>query len=646
MKNIISQKIILGVVAAIFVFSTGIFITPQKAKAQWVVTDIGNTIQDTLSALENAVTAGATLGTNIQTTVLNKIATAIAKQLLMQITNSVISWINSGFNGNPSFIQNPTAFFENIGDQATGAFISQNGALSSLCSPFSLQIRLAIAQQQQQNDGYGNQNQYACTLSTIIQNTTNAVNGGVGVSVQGFVGGDFSQGGWPAFEALVTQPQNTPNGAYLTAEDQLQQQIAAQTTQKQNELNQGSGFLSWESCTPNSGNGTTNNSANTGTNNSQTTNTSQDSALQQQITQLQTQITTINQQIAADQQQIPQSNSALSANCTAYDGSFLSSDPICVSLQTKVQNLESEVTNLNSQIPTLQNQITTLESQQQATVNSNLNNSYNTSAENDPNQTCSMQTPGSVISATLNKHLAVPTENLELANSIDDIINAAFSELVVVALQKGLTSVTSTSNGGSSYLQSAITSANSQSFSSTRNTLLNTVTPYLDNAKTVDANYGTALNLILTASSTIGNALSCYQNIGQGTTTSSFWGNGPTTLQNTLTTTVIPLAELTMSEGGTASTTDGQYQQMYQQILNATTLSDLNNPEQTLTSISTSGGFPTTATVKASANDLSSVESTINPIQQQAQSSLQQCRSLTGSTNGTTGTTSTTTYGG
>ena len=534
MKNNIAQKIILGAVAIIFVFSTGFFIAPKKASAQLAVTDIGDTIQNTLSELENSVTAEATLGENIQDTVLNKIATAIAKQLLMEVTAQVVTWINSGFDSDhdPAFIQNPTTFFENIGDQATGAFISQTGVLSSLCSPFSLQVRLAIAQQQRQNDDYG-QNQYSCTLSTIIQNGENAASG---ASINGFTAGDFSQGGWPAFEALVTQPQNTPNGAYLTAEDQLQQQIAAQTTQKQNELNQGSGFLSWESCKPTN-----------------------------------------------------------AANVTDED-SEAPPDP------------------------------------------------YNIAAENDPNQTCTIETPGSVISATLNKHLAVPTENLELANSINDIINAAFSELVVVALQKGLTSVTSSSNGGSSYLQSSLYNAGSQSFTSTRNSLLNTVTPYLDNAKTVDANYSTALNLVLTASSTIGNALSCYQNLGEGTTTSFFWNNGPTTLQNTLSTTVIPLAGLMISKGGTASTTDGQYQQMYEEILNATTLEDLSAPEQTLTSISTSGGFPTTASVKASANDLKDAKSTIDPIQQQAEASLQECQSLTAPTTTTTATTSTSTF--
>jgi hypothetical protein len=597
MKKYMTQKMILGLAAFAFIFSAVIFSGVEKAHAQEVVFDPVNLIENVIDYIENAVTAEATLGQDVEDTILDKVATAIAKQLLMQITESVVNWINSGFNGNPAFIQNPAAFFQNIGDQATGAFISQNGALSSLCSPFSLQIRLAVAAQQEQNDGYGGTgnggtsgggNQYSCTLSTIIQNTTNAANG---ASVQGFVGGDFSQGGFPAFAALVTEPQNNPNGAYLDAEDQLEQTIAAQTAQKQNQLTQGSGFMSWETCTSNSDDSSD----------------------------------------IDDDSDDDGDDSAITAGDTDDDGG------------TSVNNNDSdESEGDNGAVSAADN------GDDENTTNvaaGDADDPYGVGEEDDSNEDCEIQTPGSVISAALNKHLAVPTENLELADSINDIINAAFSQLVVVALQQGLTSVSkpSSASGGASYLQSAITSANAQSFTSTQQQMLTTITPYLTNAQEINQNYGTAFGLIQSASSTYEQASLCYQNILNATTTNLYPAAVPylegqiSTIQTEIASSVAPIASTILAKDSSASSTDSEYQTMYNQTESATTLADLSAPNQTLSDISETGGFPTTGDVQASENDLTTYETDIQPVQQQANTALNECQAFNYSAYASTG---------
>jgi hypothetical protein len=531
MKKNKLQKIIAGVAVFIVVFATSEFMTPVKAHAQWSVLDIPGDISEVLTDLSGAITSTATLGEEIQDSTLNTIATAIAKQLLIQITSSVVTWVNSGFNGNPAFVQNPQAFFQNVGDQATGAFISSNSALSSLCSPFSLQIRLALAQQQQKNDGVSTgqgTNQYSCTLSTVIQNGENAAKNS---SINGFTGGDFSQGGWAAFAALTTQPQNNPNGAYLMAEDDLQQKISAQQTEKQNQLNQGNGFLSWESCTKVSQEG--------------------DSG-----------------------PEYGDGSSDDNGDVSAGDAT----DP------------------------------------------------YGAAAENDPNQNCQIQTPGSVISAALNYHLAAPTDVLELADSINDIINAAFSQLIVQSLQKGLASVSkpSSSSGGNSYLQTVVASSNSQSFSTTQKSLLKTITPYLATASAIDQNYSAALGLISTASSTIVNAELCYQSLPN----SGSFVQQISNLQTLNMTVVAPLFETILPSAENASSTDAQYQTMDSQITSAQTLSDLTVPDQTLTDLSESGNLPTKADIQTSQNDLSTTTIAIKPAQTQATNALQQCQSM------------------
>jgi len=179
--------------------------------------------------------------------VLDHLATLIAKQILHQMTISVVNWINSGFKGSPAFLTNPEAFFLDAADQVTGAFLATDGPLSSLCSPFNIDIRLSLALSQ---TALSDQ-RYTCTVGQIIAAQSNGpnitVNGQVvhsaqTASVNGFLNGDFNQGGWPAFLAVTTEPQNNPYGADLDA------RISARQNTIHADLQLGNGFMSWQSC--------------------------------------------------------------------------------------------------------------------------------------------------------------------------------------------------------------------------------------------------------------------------------------------------------------------------------------------------------------------------------------------------------------
>lgn len=244
----IKSKIIALLLAVIV--ASGVYFLAKPAHAQVATIDATNIVQttksaisnettaakSTLSAAYNSITSKATNGMWIKEYILDPLAWAVAKSLVQQIVNSTVNWINSGFSGSPSFVTNPTQFFENVGDQATGAFLAQNGPLSSLCSPISLNVRLAIALDRA---GVG-QSPYTCTLSKIINNVQ-------GATINGFTAGDFSQGGWPAF-ATLAEPQNSFYGAYIEAESNLSANIAKQAQQINNELQQGQGFLTFKEC--------------------------------------------------------------------------------------------------------------------------------------------------------------------------------------------------------------------------------------------------------------------------------------------------------------------------------------------------------------------------------------------------------------
>lgn len=184
--------------------------------------------------------------------VLDKLATLVAKQILHQMTMSVVNWINSGFKGSPAFLTNPEGFFLDVADQVTGAFLATNGPLSALCSPFNIDIRLSLALGQSQLTDQ----RYECTLGKIIQAQKNGpsitVNGQTVRSsngtMSGFLAGDFNQGGWPAFIALTTVPQNNPYGAMIQAQSDLYAKIGQKQNTIHADLQMGSGFMSWQSC--------------------------------------------------------------------------------------------------------------------------------------------------------------------------------------------------------------------------------------------------------------------------------------------------------------------------------------------------------------------------------------------------------------
>ena len=155
------------------------------------------------------------------------IARTLAKVALQQITSSVVNWINSGFNGSPAFVQDPTSFFQNVADNAAGQYI-KGSALSFLCSPFQLQIKIAIAK------SYANRGAQSCTLTQITNN------------INGFMNGNFSAGGWGSLLQFTAVPTNNPYGAFAYASVGLSGSIAQAVGAKQNDLTLGGGFLSFQ----------------------------------------------------------------------------------------------------------------------------------------------------------------------------------------------------------------------------------------------------------------------------------------------------------------------------------------------------------------------------------------------------------------
>ncbi len=271
------------------------------------------------------VIAASTRTSAIVESCLNGIAWSVAKMVLNGLTRSIVSWINSGFRGGPTFVTNPEAFFADVADQAFGEVLQGSG-LGFLCSPYQLQIKQALALSR----GLSRRSQ--CTLSQVIKNFDNFV---YGFNPYG------SYGGWTQWFSL-TQSNNNIYGSYLNAQAQLDISISTAVGGQRYRLDWGRGFFS-----------------------------SQDQACVQRVQQQ-------NQQLLTGNQFGP---------------------------------------------------------------------------PQDPNTACPITTPGSIGENALGITLTSPLRQLELADSINEIVGALISQLTSQALQSlsGLSSPKK-AYGGSSYL--------------------------------------------------------------------------------------------------------------------------------------------------------------------------------------------------
>lgn len=117
LKRFLSPFIVLSFILPQLVFATGI---------DGEMHDIGHT------AITGVNTAQQSMGTatgvkEYVIEILEQVGATIAGQLLNKLTESTVNWINSGFEENPQFVENPTSFFKNIADVEVKAVVDQIG---------------------------------------------------------------------------------------------------------------------------------------------------------------------------------------------------------------------------------------------------------------------------------------------------------------------------------------------------------------------------------------------------------------------------------------------------------------------------------------------------------------------------------------
>lgn len=156
---------------------------------------------------------------------LDGISYALAKNILQQVSTKTLSWVNTGFDGNPLYVRDIDSYLKSIKDQKLESFLKQVPASNPI---FGNAIRSTITQQV---TGY--------TDGRIGQ----IMNTPEGKAYQAFQE-DFTQGGWSA----LLNPNNNPIGTYFSAADRINAVIENAQNNVRSELEQGDGFLTMKKC--------------------------------------------------------------------------------------------------------------------------------------------------------------------------------------------------------------------------------------------------------------------------------------------------------------------------------------------------------------------------------------------------------------
>lgn len=238
--KLISLFIIIAILMPAVFFSA-----PKKAEATLPTVDWSNIFQSIITASSTTVSSTTGVKTLI-IEVLKQILMAMARKMLDQITQNTVNWINSGFHGNPLYIENTDSFFKDIVKYEVKNVMNMYGydpAKFPFGKDFALNILNSYQNQTEINAQY--------TLSKVITDQNSLDN----------YRNNFSVGGWNGFLINTQYPQNNYIGFNMMASEELARRIANPVQNKiqqtQNTLQQGMGFLSPQTCptNPNYNNG-------------------------------------------------------------------------------------------------------------------------------------------------------------------------------------------------------------------------------------------------------------------------------------------------------------------------------------------------------------------------------------------------------
>jgi len=181
---------------------------------------------------------------------LDSIGYCIINAVIEMIAQATIDWINSGFDGNPAFVEDPEKFFGDIAETETANFLHELVDKTTgidICEPFRLEIVTGLS-------GGQNRNQFARQARCTFDQMGEALKGsGVDFVYEDYISGDADySGSLDAWWNITQNDQNNQIGAYFLAQKELGERLAVKGNIATLDLTMGSGFLSFKKCSKDS----------------------------------------------------------------------------------------------------------------------------------------------------------------------------------------------------------------------------------------------------------------------------------------------------------------------------------------------------------------------------------------------------------
>lgn len=153
------------------------------------------------------------------------IAYCIVNSIIQYISDATIDWINSGFKGNPVFVDDPSRIFKDLAEETLDSFINSFGN-GILCYDFSADIKLSLITKERPRRIYN------CTYDRANANVKRLKEEGV-----------FTFSAW---DEVTQNPQNNRLGAFLTLDSNFLAIKQERGGNLEREIGWGSGYLPWK----------------------------------------------------------------------------------------------------------------------------------------------------------------------------------------------------------------------------------------------------------------------------------------------------------------------------------------------------------------------------------------------------------------
>lgn len=202
---------------------TGAISNVVKNKIQEKIGGMGDTRVPTGNSVIEGKETGTFLGISW-----DQLGWCMVNSTIEAIGAATVNWINTGFQGNPAFVDNPEQFFTDVADRQAGLFLNE---LSSgfLCSPIQDIVWVNLASGYNRSiSPYGDRAQCSFT--------------GISGSLEQFMSGESF--GWDDWISYTQDSNNNPFGATINSQIELDSRIANSLGMQSTILQWGGGFLS------------------------------------------------------------------------------------------------------------------------------------------------------------------------------------------------------------------------------------------------------------------------------------------------------------------------------------------------------------------------------------------------------------------